>query len=252
MPPRIEVDAEIADLIPEFLSDRTADVASIRTHLIACDWEPIRVLGHNMKGMGGSYGFEAISVFGSRIELAAHNADPMTVEQVTDQLAAYLETLEVVTGDGEVLAVGRATPGSAHEGAGLRILLIEDSSAVQAIVRRTLEKAGYQVLGATGSHEALELATALKPVDLVIVDISLPTSHPEDPPDGLALTGRLRITGGWEDVPVLILTASGDRDAVLRAFQLGAGAYLKKPVDPALLLDRIKTLLPVRGAGGSG
>ena len=61
----IAVDAQIAALVPRFLSNRAADVGTIRAALAGADFEAIRVAAHGMKGSGGAYGFAEISRLGA-------------------------------------------------------------------------------------------------------------------------------------------------------------------------------------------
>lgn len=95
-PIRVEVDSEIADLIPGFLDNRTRDTVSIRKHLDAGEWEAISRIGHSMKGAGGGYGFPYISSLGGAIEQAARMRNELEVREQTAALAAYLARVVVV------------------------------------------------------------------------------------------------------------------------------------------------------------
>jgi diguanylate cyclase (GGDEF)-like protein len=71
-----DITASIADLVPGFLDDRRRDVVSIFRRGERGDFEAVRRLGHNMRGSGGGYGFDAITDFGAALELAAMQALP--------------------------------------------------------------------------------------------------------------------------------------------------------------------------------
>ena len=92
----IQGDPDLEDLIPGFLENRRNDVEKLRTCLEADDFESMRILGHSMKGAGGGYGFDAITEFGASIEEAAKAGDAARIATTTDELAAYLERVEVV------------------------------------------------------------------------------------------------------------------------------------------------------------
>jgi HPt (histidine-containing phosphotransfer) domain-containing protein len=91
----IRVDEDLKDFVPEFLARRHQDVAALRDALQRGDYEAVRVLGHNMKGSGGGYGFHGITSIGDALEQAAKRADAAAIEHAARELAAYLESVEV-------------------------------------------------------------------------------------------------------------------------------------------------------------
>jgi len=92
----VHADPDIGDLIPPFLENRRADVGRLQQALQTSDLETVRVLGHNMKGTGSGYGFDAITELGGRLEKAAVAGDRAEMEQVVRELEHYLDHLEVV------------------------------------------------------------------------------------------------------------------------------------------------------------
>ncbi|MDZ4797354.1 MAG: response regulator [Bryobacteraceae bacterium] len=97
----IGVDPALADVVPEYLARRRRDVPAILTSLGFADYDSIRVLGHNMKGSGGGYGFPVLSEIGARIEKAALARDPAAVRGQINELALYLDTLNRGSGTTE-------------------------------------------------------------------------------------------------------------------------------------------------------
>lgn len=91
----ITIDRELEYLIPEYLAGKRDDVETIRRALQLGDIESIRTLGHNMKGTGGGYGFEAITVIGGRLEEAAKCGDAGAIERHAGELADYLGRVEI-------------------------------------------------------------------------------------------------------------------------------------------------------------
>jgi HPt (histidine-containing phosphotransfer) domain-containing protein len=92
----IHVDPDIADLIPGFLENRHKDIKTIGEAVTQGDFETIRVLGHSMKGAGGSYGFDAITDIGGSLEQAAKGKDAEAIQRSVQELALYLDHVEVV------------------------------------------------------------------------------------------------------------------------------------------------------------
>lgn len=120
----------------------------------------------------------------------------------------------------------------------MRILVVEDSVKMAAVLRRGLEEEGYTVDVARTGEEGLWLA-AETPSDVIILDVMLPGL------DGLEVCRQLRERGQW--APVLMLTA---RDAVadrVRGLDCGADDYLTKPFSFTELAARTRALLR-RGA----
>jgi HPt (histidine-containing phosphotransfer) domain-containing protein len=92
----VQVDQDIADLIPGFLENRHKDIKSMGEALTQGDFDTIRFLGHSMKGAGGSYGFDAITDIGKSLEQAAMAKDVTWIKKSIQELSAYLNCVEVV------------------------------------------------------------------------------------------------------------------------------------------------------------
>jgi len=92
----VTVDADLEDIVPNFLQNRHKDIEKIGEALTGNDFETIRVLGHSMKGAGGGYGFDRITDIGRAIEDAAKAQNPDAVRHEISHLADYLKRVEVV------------------------------------------------------------------------------------------------------------------------------------------------------------
>ncbi|MFZ2949769.1 MAG: Hpt domain-containing protein [Desulfuromonadaceae bacterium] len=92
----VEVDNEVQSIVPEFLENRKKDCLLIGSLLEKDSFSEIRTLGHRMKGAGGSYGFDDISVIGEVIENAALAGDKATISSAVVRLSHYLERIVVV------------------------------------------------------------------------------------------------------------------------------------------------------------
>lgn len=91
----VEVDADLADLVPNFLANRQKDLLQIKVALEKSDNDALRIIGHNMRGVGGGYGFGDITEFGKLIEVAAKNGDYDAVRELQQEYEAYLANLEI-------------------------------------------------------------------------------------------------------------------------------------------------------------
>ena len=91
----VEVDADLAELIPLFLQTRQNDLAGLEKNLASGDFDELRVIGHGMKGSGSSFGFHGVTTMGSLIEAAALVQDASTVKAQTLALRDYLNRLNI-------------------------------------------------------------------------------------------------------------------------------------------------------------
>ena len=117
-----------------------------------------------------------------------------------------------------------------------RILVVDDEPHLADGLRFNLEAEGHDVTVTYDGEHALELLVGEQlPVDVVILDVMLPGK------DGFETAAELRAAGLY--VPILMLTARGRPDDVLRGFEAGADDYLAKPFELAILLARVNGLL---------
>jgi CheY-like chemotaxis protein/HPt (histidine-containing phosphotransfer) domain-containing protein len=97
----VRVDPDYADLVREFMQAMRSRPDTLAKALHARDYQAIRMLGHQMNGEGGTFGFDAISTFGAGIEKAAFEEDDQTVRKTMEELTSYLKRVRVVYDDKE-------------------------------------------------------------------------------------------------------------------------------------------------------
>jgi len=125
-----------------------------------------------------------------------------------------------------------------------RILLVEDEEHLAKGLKFNLEAEGYDTFVAGNGEAALDLLlTDRERFDLLVLDVMLPGK------DGFTVATELR--RGNEYIPLLMLTARGRPEDVLKGFASGADDYLPKPFDLAILLARIRSLLRRREWAGA-
>jgi DNA-binding response OmpR family regulator len=117
-----------------------------------------------------------------------------------------------------------------------RILIVEDEQHIAEGLCFNLEAEGHEAVVAPDGERALDLLRDDgRPFDVVVLDVMLPGK------DGFTVASELRAAGRF--VPILMLTARGRPEDVLRGFQAGADDYLPKPFELSILIARLDGLL---------
>ena len=127
-------------------------------------------------------------------------------------------------------------PGSNEADPGARVLIVDDEGLTRMMIRRVLEDSGYRVLEAQDGQTATRLCDAEQP-DLVLMDVRMPVMNGFDACRAIRRSLRSRHT------PVLMLTALDDVMAVRLAFEAGATDFITKPINWALLSQRVRYAL---------
>ena len=132
----------------------------------------------------------------------------------------------------------------------VRLLLADDHRMVRQSMRRSMEDAGFEVVGeASDGQEAVRLAEELRP-DVVLMDVSMPVL------DGVEATRQVRHTvtasGTGASTQVVMLTMHADADVVRRALQAGAVGYLTKDCTIDEVVEAVRLAASGDGAVSPG
>src|ERR1700722_13152549 len=120
------------------------------------------------------------------------------------------------------------------------ILLVEDDPTNAEIVTRILKMKNYEVVVAADGPAGVSLAQSVRP-DLILMDMKLP-----NPGDGQRATRAIRALPGFENVPILALTAQCMPQELDEILQAGCNDVVTKPVDFKVLLKTMSALLAGR------
>jgi two-component system, cell cycle response regulator DivK len=117
-----------------------------------------------------------------------------------------------------------------------RILVAEDQEDLRAILRFTLEGAGYDVVEAMNGAEAVAKAETERP-NLVLMDIQMPIL------DGYEATRRIKALAGMAQTPIVAVSSFAMKGDEEKARAAGCDAYVTKPYSPRQLLALVRKLL---------
>jgi CheY-like chemotaxis protein len=121
----------------------------------------------------------------------------------------------------------------------MKVLVVDDVAYNRKIVELTLSRVGHQVCSAAGGAEALKILDEDPNIAVVVCDLRMPGM------DGIELLRNCKNLEHWDDSgrldppPFILLTQSQDVEKLQTARELGFRAILTKPLDPALLLEKI-------------
>lgn len=203
------------------------------------DYPAIKKALHRWAGVGGTLGYPGITATARELEgLLAH-----ALEDPAEDLGLGLnELLEMFTQaepvDMPPLAGMSGRTGAATSKAPV-ILVGDDDPVVRVAIQRSLESNGYRCRLADDGATTFAMART-EPPDAIILDINMPGM------DGFQVLYSLRNVWATRFIPVLMLTASHDRQDVMRGGLLGASDYMTKPFDLETLVTRVDRLLASR------
>jgi two-component system, chemotaxis family, chemotaxis protein CheY len=122
-------------------------------------------------------------------------------------------------------------------------LVVEDSPMMRQLLVFALSRVkNLKVVEADDGVDGLRKLAAGK-FDIILTDINMPIM------DGLKLVKRIRIDPVHKDTPVIIITTEGSVEDRKRAIELGANAYITKPIQAPQVIAKVKELLNITGSG---
>lgn len=116
------------------------------------------------------------------------------------------------------------------------ILVVEDDAAIRNMLCFSLRHAGFTCESATDGEEGLTIVQQRQP-SLILLDWMMPGI------DGIEFIRRLRANEFIADIPVIMLTAKGESEDLVKGLSVGADDYINKPFSPSELIARIKAVL---------
>jgi two-component system, OmpR family, alkaline phosphatase synthesis response regulator PhoP len=116
------------------------------------------------------------------------------------------------------------------------ILIVDDEQDIRELVSHNLEQAGFQTACVANGEDAIAKTRELQP-QLVVLDLMLPGIN------GLDVCRVLKGDPDTAGVPILMLTARGEEEDIIKGLETGADDYLVKPFSPRVLVARAKAIL---------
>lgn len=118
----------------------------------------------------------------------------------------------------------------------VRILVAEDDPSVRTLLQRCLAHEGYEVITAADGGEAIECVKRCKP-DLLLLDVMMPGVN------GISVARHLSRHEDTRGIPVVFVTAMGNRYSVAAGINAGARSYVTKPFSIPKLIDKVASIV---------
>lgn len=120
------------------------------------------------------------------------------------------------------------------------VLIVDDEEIGLEMIASVLEADGYSVLKASNVKSAIEVLESNKTtINVILMDLVMPEHN------GFVAIRTIKAQKLTRLIPVMALTASTDKESVVKAMSLGADDYLTKPFDPSDLLNRVRMLCKI-------
>src|SRR5690606_35338863 len=120
-----------------------------------------------------------------------------------------------------------------------KILTVDDSKTVRIIVKKAFKLYDCEILEAANGVEGLAMAAKEMP-DLILLDITMPVM------DGVEMLTKLKSDPALKVIPVIMLTAEGGRDNVLKIAKIGVRDYIVKPFKEEVLVQKVGRVIDLK------
>src|SRR5580704_15739792 len=113
------------------------------------------------------------------------------------------------------------------------LLVVDDQEANIQVLGTMLGKLGFEILPATSAAQALKHLAVRRP-DLILLDLLMPGT------DGFALCRQIQEHPAWGEIPIIFLSASDDKNLIVRALESGGVDFITKPFNKLELISRVR------------
>ncbi|MFH1760095.1 MAG: response regulator [bacterium] len=120
-----------------------------------------------------------------------------------------------------------------------KVLIVDDTPSIRTILRANLNAKGYKTAEACDGVEALEILEKQK-FDIMLLDIQMPRMS------GTEVCAKLKLKRRYNDMGIIIITATGEQDDIVEIFRVGADAWIAKPFTFSVVFEKIEATIKHR------
>lgn len=230
---------KIRELVDAFMDDGTTYLAQLEQALDLEDWPQITHLAHVLKGSSRNLGADIFASIAQKIEDLAR-AKKLTVPHAKSLLLDLKKEFGQL-GDAleNMLAGNLKTVEDRTSGKQESVLIVDDDQSTRLTIAEALRSDGIQIEHAANGQEGVIKFQQVKP-DLVIMDAMMPIMN------GFDACRKIRSLTDGQCIPILIITALENDETIECAFRSGAADFIPKPINLAVLRQRVKRVLAAR------
>ena len=118
----------------------------------------------------------------------------------------------------------------------MRALVVDDSQTIRLILRKYLDKIGFDVVEATDGVEGIARLQEMSQADLVLVDWNMPNMS------GVDFVRAVRAIRQYDSLPLVMVTTNTERDQIASALEAGANEYIMKPFTQDVIREKLELL----------
>ncbi|MDD5035566.1 MAG: EAL domain-containing protein [Methylococcaceae bacterium] len=243
----------VGKLLKTYLENTRQQIGVLETAIARGDCTAVAESAHSIKSSSAQYGALSLSVLAAQLEASARTGslDGAGIERIPLE---YAEVERFIRGliDAAPLAshavqAQRRPPAQASLSPwddtqapavreGPLVLVVDDEENIRELIIQWLKKTGFRTAEASSGRKALDLFPILQP-QLVMLDVIMPGMN------GFDTCKALRQLPGGELIPILMVTGLNDIESIEQAYQVGATDFFMKPVNLALLENRLRYIL---------
>ncbi len=228
----------IGQAIKPFLEDMPVYLEAMDQAISAGNAEALVRSSHAIKGAAGNLGAVNLATVAGEIEeLAKTDQFDSASKLVSHARAEYSLVQQALLTE----LKSEALPPQGDMSKGALVLVVDDDRSTRAALRYALQRSGFSVEEAIDGIRALAMLDRIIP-DVILMDAMMPMM------DGFAACAKLQEHPRGKDIPVLMITALEDNLSIERAFAAGASDYISKPINLAVVNQRIKRVVEAQRA----
>ncbi len=231
-----DVGEVFASMVQAFLEDTPVYLKSLKSAVIEEDCKGIRELAHTIKGSATNFGAFNVSGLSRDIEERSARGVIEGVPELLEQLLVAYEALSRELESKLVLSEDLEQSKQRFD-----LMIVDDDRAMRLALQKAFDTKIYRVSEAGNGLQAVSMCSRKMP-DLILMDAMMPEMN------GFEACQKIRNLPDGADVPILIITALDNEEAIVDAFKAGATDYVPKPIHFAVMKQRVARLIKANKA----
>ncbi len=227
----IDVGEVLYQMIDAFIEDTPIYINSLKKAFGQKDAKLLREIAHTISGSAAIFGAFRVVNTAKRLERAGNTGDILGARALIDEIENEYILLKKDIQNGILFDAQNELARHPH-----KLLLIDDDRSIRLALKGIFSEEDIQVEEAADGSKAVAICRSSMP-DVILIDAMMPGLN------GFEATRQIRALENGSDVPILMVTALDDDDAISHAFNSGATDYITKPIHFSVLKQRVLRLI---------